>query len=210
MVIPGLTTGDISTTLLRRTLKARGFRAQGWGQGINTGADAQKLKLLEARLYALRRHTGKRVVLIGWSLGGLYARVLAHRCAEHVDMVVTVASPFSGSRRANRAWKVYEALNDHTVDNPPFAEDISAKPPVPTIAVWSAIDGIVAPECCCGRKGEADHTLQIDAPHFALGTSARCIEMILAKMAEVDGERGPARSARRPVSPAASCVRRGW
>ena len=137
----------------------------------------------------MRRETGKQVVLIGWSLGGLYARVLAHRCAENVDMVVTVASPFSGDRHANHAWKLYEAINDHTVDNPPFPEQVSAKPPVPTIAIWSATDGIVAPQCCRGKEGETDYTLRIDAPHFTIGTSATCIEKILAKMAEVDAMR---------------------
>lgn len=190
IVIPGLATGDVSTTLLRRTLKTRGFVPEGWRRGLNTGADPAKLKALSARIEELHRQTGKRVVLIGWSLGGLYARVLAHRCAEHVDMVVTVASPFSGDRHANRAWRLYEAINDHTVDNPPFAEKVSAKPPVPTIAVWSATDGIVAPECSRGEKGESDQTLRIDASHFTLGTSAACIEKILAKMAEVDAARG--------------------
>ena len=148
------------------------------------------MNALEARIAELYRQTGKKVVLIGWSLGGLYARVLAHRCADMIDMVVTLASPFSGDRHANRAWKLYEAINDHTVDDPPFSEPVAAKPPVPTIAVWSATDGIVAPECCCGREDEADYTVQIDAPHFTIGTSARCIETILAKMAEVDAERG--------------------
>lgn len=190
LVIPGLTTGDISTSLLRRTLKVRGFAPEGWRQGINTGADPAKLHRLEARIRQLRRETGKPVVLIGWSLGGMYARVLAHRQPEDIDMVVTVASPFSGDRYANNAWRIYEALNDHSVDNPPFTEDISAKPPVPTIAVWSAKDGIVAPECSRGKDGESDYTLRIDAPHFTIGTSARCIEKILAKITEVDADRG--------------------
>lgn len=186
IVIPGLATGDVSTTLLRRTLKARGFEPEGWKRGLNTGADAAKLKALEARLAELHRQTGKKVVLIGWSLGGLYARVLAHRCPEDIDLVVTVASPFSGDRHANVAWKLYEAINDHTVDNPPFAEAISDKPPVPTLAVWSATDGIVAPDCSRGRDGETDYTLRIDASHFALGTSASAIEKILSKIAEIE------------------------
>lgn len=121
--------------------------------------------------------------MIGWSLGGLYARVLAHRVPQHIAMVVTVASPFSGDRHANNAWRVYEAINDHTVDAPPFAEDWSAKPPVTTLAVWSGIDGIVAPACARGQPDEADATLRIDAPHFALGTSRRCIERIIAEVA---------------------------
>ncbi|WP_340587569.1 YqiA/YcfP family alpha/beta fold hydrolase [Erythrobacter alti] len=189
LVIPGLTTGDISTVLLRRTLKARGFAPEGWRLGINTGADLAKLRMLEKRIAQLHSESGKKVVLIGWSLGGLYARVLGHRCAQHLDMVVTVASPFSGDRHANNAWRIYEALNDHTVDDPPFSEDMSAKPPVPTIAVWSAVDGVIAPECTRGRDGEADYTLRIDAPHFALGTSRAAIDKLLAKIAEVDAER---------------------
>ena len=117
IVIPGLTTGDISTTLLRRTLKARGFVPEGWRQGINLGADPEKMARLQARVTQLHADTGQKVVLVGWSLGGLYARVLANREAEHVDMVVTVASPIAGSRRGNSAWALYEAINDHKVDD---------------------------------------------------------------------------------------------
>lgn len=190
LVIPGLTTGDISTVLLRRTLKGRDFVPEGWGLGINTGADPAKLRKLEQRIALLHEESGKKVLLIGWSLGGMYARVLGHRCAEHLDMVITVASPFSGDRRANNAWRLYEALNDHSVDDAPFGEDISVKPPVPTIAVWSAIDGVIAPECTRGGEGQADHWLQIDMSHFALGTSRTAIERLLEKLAEVDGERG--------------------
>lgn len=189
IVIPGLTTGDISTTLLRRTLKARGFQPEGWRMGINLGADPAKMQQLETRVQQLSDQTGKKVVLMGWSLGGLYARVLAQRVPDHLDMVVTVASPFSGSRKANAAWKLYNAINDHTVEDPPFEEDLEAKPPVPTIAVWSPIDGIVAPECACGRDHESDHRLELEATHFTIGTSRKCIEQILAKMAEVDAQR---------------------
>lgn len=189
VVIPGLMTGDISTTLLRRTLRTRGFRPEGWRLGINLGADPAKLRALEQRITRLHRESGEKMVLIGWSLGGLYARVLAHRMPDEIDMVVTVASPFSGDRHANRAWKLYEAINDHTVENPPFAERISDKPPIPTLAVWSARDGIVAPECSRGGEGESDATLRIDASHFTLGTSRHCIEQILAKMAEMEAQR---------------------
>lgn len=189
IVIPGLATGDVSTTLLRRTLKARGFAPEGWRLGINTGADQEKVRRIEARVAALHKQTGKKVVLIGWSLGGLYARVIGQRCADMLDMVVTVASPFSGDRHANVAWKLYEAINNHTVDDPPFAEDFADKPPVPTIAIWSGVDGIVAPECSRGLKGEADYTLRIDAPHFTLGTSRSCIEKLLGMIAQVDAER---------------------
>ena len=184
IVIPGLATGDISTKLLRRTLNARGFVAEGWGLGLNTGADPDKLAKLKSRVAQLHRESGMKVLVIGWSLGGLFARILGHRSAEQIAMVVTVASPFSGDRKANHAWRVYNAINDHTVDNPPFAEELEIKPDVPTLAVWSGTDGMVAPECCCGTEDQADYTLRHDAQHFKLGTSRAAIDAILAKISE--------------------------
>lgn len=183
LVIPGLTTGDISTTLLRRTLAARGFKPEGWRQGLNLGADAKKLARLEARIEELQQASGQKVLLIGWSLGGLYARVLATRHPEAVEMVVTVASPIAGDRHANNAWRVYEALNDHTVDNTPFDADLAQKPPVPTLAVWSSSDGIVAPECARGEDCDSDEVLHVDATHFAIGTTHHAIEAIVDRIA---------------------------
>jgi len=187
LVIPGLATGDVSTTLLRRTLKARGFRPEGWRLGVNSGADPRKVERLERQIEQMHARTGKKVILIGWSLGGLYARVIAQRVPDQLAMVMTVASPFSGDRRANRAWRFYELINDHTVDNPPFAENLATKPPIPTIAIWSAIDGVVLPDCARGKQGEADYCMRVDAPHLALGTSRSCIERIVDGIAIGDG-----------------------
>jgi len=103
---------------------------------------------------------------------------------EATELVMTVASPFSGDRRANRAWRLYELINDHTVDHPPFAEDPSSKPPARTIAVWSAVDGVVAPECTRGRDDEADYRVRVDAQHFALGSSGPSIARIIEILRE--------------------------
>jgi pimeloyl-ACP methyl ester carboxylesterase len=184
MVLPGLLTGDLSTSFLRRSLDAAGFRAYGWGQGANIGASAAKLDALERRLAELHARHGRKVVLIGWSLGGVFARVLATRMPQYSELVMTVASPFSGDRRANRAWRLYEWLNDHTVDATPFEDDLAARPNVPTIAVWSGVDGVVAPECALGRPDEADVRIRLDAQHFALGSSRRPIARIIEILRE--------------------------
>jgi pimeloyl-ACP methyl ester carboxylesterase len=184
LVVPGMLTGDISTSFLRRSLAAAGFEAHGWRQGLNAGANPAKLEKLEKRLASIHSASGRKVVLIGWSLGGLYARVLAQRMPRETELVMTIASPFSSDRRANRAWRLYELINDHRVDAPPFAEDPATKPEVRTIAVWSAVDGVVAPECTMGREHEADHRVRVDAQHFALGSSARSISRIIGILRE--------------------------
>ena len=162
MVLPGLMSNDRSTALLRNSLANAGFAAHGWDEGVNLGARPAEIDRVAQKLVDLGRASGGQVILIGWSLGGLYARALAQRHPEACSLVVTLGSPFSGNRRANNAWRLYEALNDHTVDNPPFAEDPALKPAARTIAVWSARDGIIAPHCAAGDAAQSD--LRIEVP----------------------------------------------
>lgn len=172
---------------LRRSLAASGWRAFGWRLGLNIGARADLMDRLGTRLDEVIAETEQLPVLLGWSLGGLYARELARRRSESVRAVVTLGSPFSVGPRANNAWRLYELVNRHSVDDPPLKMDWSSKPPVPTLAVWSSIDGIVAPASARGAQGEADETFEIRVPHMALGSepgAIRQIVRILARFAE--------------------------
>lgn len=187
IVIPGLLSSDRATALLRRSLGKAGFDVHGWGEGMNTGANRAKVARLEKLLTALAERSGEKVILIGWSLGGLYARVLAQRQPEASALVVTLGSPFSGDRRANNAWRVYEALNDHSVDNPPFAEDFAAKPPVRTIAVWSARDGIVAPRSASGEAEQSDERIEVPFKHFELASARGAVAAVLEIVREALG-----------------------
>ena len=182
LVIPGMLSGDRSTALLRASLRQAGFDPYGWQEGFNVRVTTQAIARVEGRLADIATSTGRKVVIIGWSLGGLYARLLAHRRPELVALVVTLGSPFSGNRRANNAWRLYERLNDHTVDAPPFPEEISAKPPVPTIAMWSTKDGIVAAECARGAPDESDARFELPYRHFELGSSRRAIAVIVGAL----------------------------
>lgn len=188
LVIPGLMSGDNFTSFLRRSLVISGFDARPSGILINTGATPVLIERLEKLVAAIHRETGETVTLLGWSLGGLYARLLGIRCAEHVRRVVTLGSPFSGDLRANHGWRLYELLNQHKVDDPQFAEDISAKPPVDTIAVWSPNDGIVSPQSSRGLAEESDRQIEVSATHLEMGSSATCVRRIIELLGEVSPE----------------------
>jgi hypothetical protein len=73
-----------------------------------------------------------------------------------VALVITMGTPFSGDRRANNAWRAYQIVAGHSVDEAPMAQDLATKPPVPTIALWSPRDGIVNPRSAAGWPGERD------------------------------------------------------
>jgi len=184
LVMPGILSGDRATSLLRRSLDAAGYNAHGSKFRFVTGITPARLAHAEQRLAEIYERTGQKVVLLGWSLGGIYTRVLAQRHPEKVAMVVTLGSPFSGDRHANRAWRVYEALNDHTVDAPSLPDDPSQKPPVRTVAVWSPIDGVIAPECARGQDGECDCAIEVPTRHFAYGSSRKSINEIVRIIGE--------------------------
>lgn len=184
LVFPGILSRDTATSLMRRTLEASGFPAYGSRLGIVTGVSPAAFAQAEKRLEEIHRRHGEPVVLIGVSLGGIYSRVLAQRHPDKVRLVITLGTPFSGDRRANNAWRVYEAINRHPVDDPPLKDDPSAKPGVPTIAVWSRSDGIIAAACARGEECERDLAIEVPETHFQFSASRRSIARIMAILDE--------------------------
>lgn len=184
LVFPGILSHDTATSLMRRTLSASGYPAYGSELGLVTGVSPTAFARAEARLDRIYRRHSEPVVLIGVSLGGIYCRVLAQRHPEKVRLVISLGTPFSGDRRANNAWRVYEAINRHPVDDPPLKDDPSAKPDVPTIAVWSRADGIIAAACARGEEGERDLAIEVPETHFQFSASRRSIARIMAILDE--------------------------
>ena len=178
MVLPGYLTTDTSSVRLRRSLNAAGYSAHGWELGRNKGARADLLERLRHRVTWLADRHGQAVSLIGWSLGGVFAREVAKLVPDQVRLVMTLGSPFSGDPRANNAWRIYEMLNDHPVDRPPLDAVLSVKPPVPTIALWSSKDGIVAASSARGQAGESDLQLEVDCRHLDFARAAGAIRVI--------------------------------
>jgi pimeloyl-ACP methyl ester carboxylesterase len=168
LVIPGFVATDRTTMELRRAFASAGFRTHPWSLGLNRGARADTLERLERRL--LEIGGGEPVLVVGWSLGGLFARELARHRPDLVSAVVTLGSPFSGDVRGNNVWRFYEWVAGHRVDDPPVPR-ISDKPPVPTLAFWSRRDGIVAPACARGEPGESDEQIELTCNHMAFGVS---------------------------------------
>ena len=179
MVVPGLLANDFSTGLLRRTLRESGYCVYGWGLGMNLGARADMLDRLSRRLGTIVAASGQKAALVGWSLGGVYARELAKHRPELVDLVVTMGAPFSGDIRANNAWRIYELLNDHRVDNPPIPIERQKKPPMRTVAIWSPRDGIVAPASARGLPGEADERIEVRATHMGYVTDPQTLQRVV-------------------------------
>ena len=134
LVIPGFIANDRTTMELRRALAAAGWRVHPLGWRLEPWRARRHGRAAAARLDAIA--PDRPVLLVGWSLGGVFARELARAQPERVRAVVTLGSPFSGDPRLNNVWRLYERVAGHPVDAPPIAR-ICDKPPVPTLAIWS-------------------------------------------------------------------------
>ena len=177
MVIPGFLADDRTTLGLQRALARAGYRVTGWGLGLNKGVRADTLHKIVDRVE--RFGGGRPVILVGWSLGGIYAREAAKLRPDLVSKVITMGSPFSGDRRSNNVWRLYEWVAGHPVDEPPIAAVLEEKPPVPTLALWSRKDGIVAVCAARGEPGESDSQVELDCGHMAFAVSGRAFPRIV-------------------------------
>jgi hypothetical protein len=200
MVVPGFVANDRTTLGLQRALAEAGYRVTGWGLGTNRGATPETLEKLVHRIEAFGQ--GEKIILVGWSLGGVFAREAAKLRPDLAEKVITLGSPFSGDPRANNAWRLYERVAGHPVDRPPIKADTAIKPPVPTIAMWSRRDGMVAPASARGLPPESDAQIEIDCGHMGFACSGRAIRQIVAAVRQFDaanagGEGEPAR--RQPI-----------
>lgn len=185
LVIPGFIANDRTVMELRRALAADGWRVHPWDNGWNMGARGDTIDRLKARIDAIS--FDEPVLLVGWSLGGVFARELARAHPDRVRAVVTLGSPFSGDPRANNVWKLYEWVAGHPVDAPPI-ERICDKPPVPTLAIWSRADGIVCPRAARGLAHESDKAVEFDCNHMAFGVSRRVAERVVREIDEFVGK----------------------
>lgn len=188
MVIPGFIAGDRTTMELRRALAEAGFRVHPWRQGINWGARADTLDRLRRALAAVPGDAP--VLLVGWSLGGLYARELARAEPERVRAVVTLGTPMSGDlRQVTNVWRLYEWIAGHPVDDPPLANHAD-KPPVPSLAIWSRRDGIVAPASARGAEHCRDRMVEVSSTHMGFAVSRtgtrRAVAEIVRFLAEIE------------------------
>ncbi|HSQ98859.1 MAG TPA: alpha/beta fold hydrolase [Sphingomicrobium sp.] len=170
LVIPGFLCSDQTTFSLRRELASAGFRVHGWKQGWNLGAKRDTLDMLKRRIEGLGH--GRPIVIVGWSLGGLFGREYARYHPDEVKAVITLGSPFSGDPRQNNVWKLYERVAGHSVDNPPLPR-ITEKPPVPHLAIWSRQDGLIAPRSARGLDHERDKEVELSCHHMAFAISRR-------------------------------------
>ena len=191
LVLPGLLASDVSTAVLRRFLRRLGYEAAGWDLGRNRGPTNQVVDELPRVLSALAGRTGRPVSLIGWSLGGIYARELARRDPAQIRQVITLGSPFAltDPRQSHADGAYQRRAYLHATGRLPTREQMAQPITVPSTAVYSRRDGIVSWRACVAPETSLHENVEVRCGHLGFGTDPATLWLIADRLAVPFGQR---------------------
>ena len=197
VVLPGFTASDRSTLPLRNVLKDLDYRVYGWGSGVNIGPTPAILNGLVKRLDRAYQRGGRPVSLIGWSLGGIYARELARAYPDRVRQVITLGSPIqmTGADRSG-ASRMWEAMRRY--HSPSFVRnERDARKPrlrMPSTSIYSRTDGVVSWQASLIERTSISENIRVFGSHCGLGYNASVIVAIADRLAQDEGSWTPFRA----------------
>jgi len=206
MTLPGFYGADGSMASLRRFLDRQGYRALPWGLGRNIPDDgirslrqALEFRLqveteLVNRLSREKRESGKKVSLIGWSLGGLYATGVAHRHPDIIRQVVTLGTPF-GDPRATSVYKAMQRVYRAEVSPGQLDEWIAytfeGELEVPVTALYSQSDGFVGDGIARLPDHDLMENIAVMASHVGFPFNPLVRAVLAERLAQPDGQWRP-------------------
>ena len=184
-VIPGLLATDVSTKPLRRFLGKIGFKTFGWELGRNLG-DLEELGIISKKIHQLYAQNQQPISLIGWSLGGVYAREIAKEHPEKIRQVITLGSPFNGIHEPNNAYFTFEIikwLKNYPEIDEDFVATLPNLAPVPSTAIYSKKDGIVPWQTCMEKVEDDTHqNIEVKSSHLGMGVNPSVLEIIADRL----------------------------
>jgi pimeloyl-ACP methyl ester carboxylesterase len=136
---------------------------------------------------------GRKISLVGWSLGGLYARQLAKLMPDRVRQVITLGSPFAAPPKATNAWRIYEMASGRRADeeDPRFGGTLAEAPPVPTTAIFSRTDGICAWQGCREQSSSIAESIEVESSHCGMGHHPAVVYAVAERLAQKEGQWAP-------------------
>jgi len=190
LTLPGFLASDLSMAPMRRYLRELGYDAYAWKMGRNIGGVSRMRSALRDRLAEIHASTGRKVSVVGWSLGGVYARDLALQAPDQVRCVVTLGSPFANDVTATNATRLYEALSGEVVGaDSELRKAIAGDLPVPATSIYSRTDGIVNWRTCLLRPSDIAENIEVHlASHAGLGVNAAALWAVADRLAQAEGQ----------------------
>jgi len=192
IIFPGLGANGSSVAALRDHCRALGFNAVDWGQGFNTGPQGDLdvwLANLQSQVAALLAGHAKPATLIGWSLGGLYARELGKLMAPRIRQVITIGTPFNAEADHTHVGWLFRLLSGSSAAiDPALSLRLRTPPAVRTTSIYSKTDGVVAWQTCChAKRSRLVHDIEVDSSHIGMGWNRQVFSAVSDRLGQPAG-----------------------
>lgn len=192
VIFPGLATNEHVTRPLHSFCRGLGYECYDWGMGLNIGPQGDVnlwLDELAQRIHQLTQSHRSPLSLVGWSLGGIYAREVSKRVPGRVRQVLTMGTPFAGSSESTNVGWLYRMLNGSIPpDDPDLCARLSSPPPVPTTAIYSRNDGVVAWQACLQEVSHVDspraENIEIEGSHCGMPWNPAVLRVLADRLAQ--------------------------
>ncbi len=200
IIYPGLATDSSAIAPLREYCESLGYKTLDWGRGFNTGpkgdVDHWLQELAAHTNQILGDHQGK-ATLIGWSLGGLYAREVGKLLAPKVRQVITIGTPFNAEADHTNVGWLFRLLNGSSAAiDPLLSQRLRTPPPMPTTSIYSRSDGIVAWETCRHPKPARQvQDIEINGSHIGMGWNPEVLQIVGDRLGQIPAQWQPYRHA---------------
>lgn len=196
MTLPGFMASNSSTVPMRGLLNQLGYDAHGWDSGRNLRVDNALIGRLESQLTRLYKVSGRKVSMVGWSLGGVIARELAKLHPDKVRLVISLGSPITKERASSNVRNLFEWLNGK--DPEPMRSgqflDLGKAPPLPTTSILTKTDGIVHWRGSVQEEGEhPSENILVHASHIGLGVNPSVMVAMADRLSLKEGDWTPFR-----------------
>jgi pimeloyl-ACP methyl ester carboxylesterase len=197
MVIPGFTAGGRSTKIIRDFLTRRGYNTSCWQQGTNMGVRGDLYDGAVEMLEKMHEESGRKVSLVGQSLGGIYAREMAKRHPHLVRQVISLGSPFNNiggnpSKEPNHYKRFAQEQRQKSAQFRSMEWQPSEAPPMPTTAIFSKADGVCHWHTCRQHHGHSNtENVEVIGSHIGMGVNAQVLFVVADRLSQTESSWEP-------------------
>jgi predicted alpha/beta hydrolase family esterase len=198
IVIPGFLASDTSTWALRRHLADCGFTVYPWELGVNRGPQHGTLAKFARRVRSIARRHGQPVQLVGWSLGGLLARVAANRLRGQVSRVIALGSPLTGDPNCSRLAALVQQMSGRALVDRGVRRLLRESHRVPVTSIFSRSDGVVAWQASAQPQGP-HRCIEVDSSHMGMVVNPAVLDVVAQQLCKPADAIGAGEAATNPT-----------
>ena len=191
LVLPGFMASDASTIPLRSFLRGKRYAVSAWDLGRNLGPTSEVMDGMPRLLRRIVDESGRKVSIVGWSLGGIYARWLARTLPDLVRGVVTLGTPVrTDVETTSNASSLFDYLRPYHDEAHPGLDD-GVPLPVPATAIHTRSDAIVPWQTCMVEPAARAENIRVAGSHSGLGFNPAALYVVADRLALGENEWRP-------------------